>query len=55
MSESELVMLLWIILVVGWIAVLLLAISVFRAFGYAEKKMRALASRPRPREEDQAA
>ena len=36
-------MLLWIILLIGWAAILILAISVFRLAGYAEKKMRGLA------------
>lgn len=33
-------MLLWIILVLGWLVVLLLAVSLFRLAGYAERKMR---------------
>jgi hypothetical protein len=37
-------MLLWIILVLGWIIVLVLAVSLFRLAGYAEKKVRG---RPR--------
>jgi hypothetical protein len=36
-------MLLWIILVLGWIVVLVLAVSLFRLAGYAEKKMRGRA------------
>jgi hypothetical protein len=38
-------MLLWVILVLGWIVVLVLAVSLFRLAGYAERKMRG---RPRP-------
>jgi hypothetical protein len=37
-------MLLWVILVLGWIVVLLLAVSLFRLAGYAERKVRG---RPR--------
>ena len=33
-------MLLWIVLALGWIGVLLLAISLFRITTYAEKKIR---------------
>ena len=33
-------MLLWVILVLGWVVVLLLAVSLFRLAGYAEKKVR---------------
>jgi hypothetical protein len=33
-------MLLWIILVLGWAVVLLLAISLFRLAGYADRKVR---------------
>jgi hypothetical protein len=33
-------MLIWVILLIGWATVLILAISVFRLAGYAEKKMR---------------
>lgn len=46
-------MLLWIILLTGWAAILILAISVFRLAGFAEKKMRGLA-RPVKVQEDQA-
>ena len=42
-------MALWIILVLGWLAVLLLALFLVRIAGYAEKKMRGLANRPRGR------
>ncbi len=45
-------MLLWIILVLGWVSVLMLAIFVFRAFGYAERKVRRLTPRPRPSQEE---
>jgi hypothetical protein len=47
-------MLLWVILGMGWLAVLFAAVSLFRIAGYADKKMRRLAQRPR-RREDQAA
>jgi hypothetical protein len=47
-------MLLWILLAVGWIAVLVLAISLFRVTAYAEKKIRSLAHRSAQRD-DQAA
>ena len=36
-------MLLWIILVLGWVIVLLLAVSLFRLAGYAERKVRGRA------------
>jgi hypothetical protein len=47
-------MLLWIILFLGWVVILLAAVSLFRIAGYADRKMRRLAHRPRGRE-DQAA
>jgi hypothetical protein len=48
-------MLLWIILGLGWIAVLLAAVALVRLAGYADKKVRRrLTERPR-RSEDQAA
>lgn len=47
-------MLLWIILGLGWIAVLLAAIGLVRIAGYADKKVRRMTERPR-RNEDQAA
>lgn len=47
-------MLLWIILVLGWVVVLLLALSLFRLAGYAEKKVRGLARSEKP-PEDRAA
>lgn len=47
-------MLLWIILVLGWVVVLLLALSLFRLAGYAEKKVRGLA-RPAKPPQDRAA
>jgi hypothetical protein len=34
-------MLLWIFMVLGWVLVLVLAVSVFRLAGYAERKLRA--------------
>jgi NADH:ubiquinone oxidoreductase subunit H len=36
-------MLLWIILVLGWVVVLLLAVSLFRLAAYAERKVRGRA------------
>jgi hypothetical protein len=47
-------MLLWIILLLGWIVILFAAVFLFRIAGYADKKMRRLVQRPR-RGEDQAA
>jgi hypothetical protein len=47
-------MLLWIILALGWLGILLAAISLFRLANYADKKVRRMAQRPR-RREDQAA
>jgi hypothetical protein len=42
-------MALWIILVLGWLVVLLLAVFVVRIAGYTEKKVRNLGNRPRGR------
>jgi hypothetical protein len=36
-------MLLWIVLAIGWLGVLALAVSLFRATAYADKKIRDLA------------
>lgn len=47
-------MLLWIVVALGWIGVLVLAISLFRITTYAEKKIRGLAQRSGQRD-DQAA
>jgi hypothetical protein len=47
-------MLLWIILGISWAVILCAAVCLFRLAGYADKKMRNLAQRPR-RREDQAA
>jgi hypothetical protein len=47
-------MLLWIILVLAWAGVLVLAVTVFRVAGHVEKKVRNFSARPR-RREDQAA
>ena len=47
-------MLLWIILGLGWLGVLFAAVCLFRIAGYADKKVRRLAERPR-RREDRAA
>ena len=49
-------MLLWIILGLGWIAVLLAAVALVRLAGYADKKVRRRLTTTRPRRsEDQAA
>ena len=47
-------MLMWIILGFGWLGVLFAGVSLFRIAGYADKKVRRLAQRPR-RRNDQAA
>jgi hypothetical protein len=47
-------MLIWIILGISWAIILCAAICLFRLAGYADKKMRRFAQRPRHRE-DQAA
>jgi hypothetical protein len=47
-------MLLWIALAVGWVAVLVLAISLFRVTAYAEKKIRGLAQRSAQRDDQVA-
>jgi hypothetical protein len=47
-------MLLWIILGISWALILWVAICLFRLAGYADRKMRNFAQRPRGRE-DQAA
>jgi type IV secretory pathway TrbD component len=47
-------MLMWIILGFGWLGILFAGISLFRIAGYADKKVRRLAQRPR-RRNDQAA
>jgi hypothetical protein len=44
----------WIILGFGWLGVLFAGVSLFRIAGYADKKVRHLAQRPR-RRNDQAA
>jgi|GEM_PF-2324714 len=40
-------MLLWIILGLGWLAILVAAIVLFRIAGYADRKMRRFIQRPR--------
>jgi hypothetical protein len=40
-------MALWIILLLGWLLVFLLAFVLFRIAGYTDKKVRSLANRPR--------
>ena len=47
-------MALWIILVLVWLVVLLLALFLVRIAGYTEKKMRNLAQRPRGRNDTSA-
>jgi hypothetical protein len=42
-------MLLWIILGLGWLGILVAGVSLFRIAGYADKKVRRLAERPRER------
>jgi hypothetical protein len=46
-------MLLWIILVLGWLAVLLLALALFRLAGYTERKVRRLARPVAPGKEQE--
>ncbi|HKW74391.1 MAG TPA: hypothetical protein VJN64_02605 [Terriglobales bacterium] len=48
-------MLLWVILLIGWAAILILAVSVFRLAGYAEKKMRGRVRPVKVQEDQQAA
>jgi hypothetical protein len=50
-------MLPWLFMVLGWVLVLVLAISIFKLAGYAERKMRARSLRAlrARRREDQAA
>jgi hypothetical protein len=48
-------MALWIILVLGWLFVLLLALSLIRIAGYTEKKIRSRAQNHRPRDRDDQA
>ena len=50
-------MLLWVFMVLGWALVLILAISLFRLVGYADRKMRARSLRAMRarRREDHAA
>jgi hypothetical protein len=42
-------MLIWIILGIGWLAILFAGVSLFRLAGYADKQVRRLAQRPRQR------
>jgi len=44
-------MLLWTILAIGWLAVLVAAISFFRIAGYADKKVREFADKALRRDE----
>jgi hypothetical protein len=39
----------WIILGFGWLGILFAGVSLFRFAGYADKKVRGLAQRPRRR------
>lgn len=43
-------MVLWIILGVGWLAILFAGVSLFRLANYADRKVRRLAERPRQRD-----
>jgi hypothetical protein len=47
-------MVLWIILGMGWLAILFAWISLFRLAGYTDKKVRRLAERPRQRKKQVA-
>jgi type IV secretory pathway TrbD component len=47
-------MLLWIILGFGWLGILAAGVSLFRFAGYADKKVRRLAERPRHRDKQAA-
>ncbi len=47
-------MLLWIVLVFGWVGILLLAVAVFWIAGYVEKKVRRISVRTRRREDEHA-
>jgi hypothetical protein len=50
-------MLLWVFMVLGWVLVLVLAISLFKLAGYAERRMKARSLRAMRarRREDQIA
>ncbi len=50
-------MLLWFFMVLGWVLVMVLAVSLFRLVGYAERKMRMRSMRVmrERRRRDQAA
>ena len=47
-------MLLWIIILLGWVGVLALAISVFRLAGHVDRKVRGFSSRTRRRQDNAA-
>jgi hypothetical protein len=47
-------MMLWIILGMGWLAILFAGVVLFRLAGYADKKVRRLADRPRERKKQAA-
>jgi hypothetical protein len=47
-------MMLWIILGMGWLAILFAGVVLFRLADYADKKVRRLADRPRERKKQVA-
>jgi hypothetical protein len=47
-------MMLWIILGMGWLAILFAGIVLFRLADYADKEVRRLADRPRERKKQAA-
>jgi hypothetical protein len=47
-------MMLWIILGMGWLAILCAGVVLFRLADYADKKVRRLAERPRQRKKQTA-
>jgi hypothetical protein len=47
-------MMLWIILGMGWLAILFAGVVLFRLADYADKKVRRLADRPRVRKKQAA-
>ncbi|HEY2234681.1 MAG TPA: hypothetical protein VGK01_14490 [Candidatus Angelobacter sp.] len=47
-------MMLWIILGMGWLAILFAGVVLFRLADYADKKVRRLADRPRERKKQAA-
>jgi len=47
-------MLLWVILGMGWLAILFAGITLFRLADYADRKLRRLAERPKQRKKQAA-